>query len=109
MNLGIVLFLDPLDELAIEAPPAELKSDRGRGTDPHRSEESFDFSLRRAIAHWRVVEQAADACSDLDNFLRGVNRADDHIERVRHAAFAKGRADRTQCRSVAFSAGKNWP
>ncbi len=41
-----------------------------------------------------MVQQAADAGADLEDFLGGVNGAVVHIERVGHAAFVKRRAER---------------
>ena len=93
MNLGVVMFLDPLGELAVEGVQRTQVQVAGQELVAHRAEKSFDFSLGRAIPHRRVVEQAADAGADLDDFLGGVNGAVVHVERVRHAAFVEGGAE----------------
>ena len=94
MNLGVVVFLDPLRELAVERLQRTQVQIAGQELVAHRAEKPFDFSLGRAVAHRRVVQQAADAGADLEDFLGGVNGAVVHIERVRHAAFVKGGAER---------------
>ena len=59
----------------------------------HRPEEAFHFSFGRAIAHGRVMEEAADPGADLDNLLRGIDGTIVDVERCWHAAFVEGGAE----------------
>ena len=79
MDLGVVLFLDPVGELAVERVQRTQVQIAGEELVAHGAEKSFDFSFGRAVAHRRVMQQAADAGADLDDFLGGVNGAVVHI------------------------------
>jgi hypothetical protein len=79
MLLRVVVLLDPVDELAVERlqgtqvqrPTEELLA--------HGAKEALDFSLGGAIAHRRVMEQAADAGADLHDLFGGIDGAVVHI------------------------------
>jgi len=93
MNLGVVLLLDPLGELAVERLQRTQVQFAGQELVPHGAKKSFDLSLGRAIPHRGVVEQAADAGADLDDLLGGVDGTIVHVERMGDAAFVVGGAN----------------
>ena len=80
MNLGVVLFLDPVGELAVEAS-SELKS-RSRARNWSRTVRKNRSTLPLAAPSRTGVwcEQAADAGADLDDFLGGVDGAVVHVK-----------------------------
>jgi len=92
MFLGVVTFFDPMDELAVESVERSQIQRAGKELFPNGAEESFDFSLRRSVAHRRVMEQAADAGADLDDFPGRINGAVINVEGLRDAAFVKSGA-----------------
>ena len=75
MFLSVVLLLHPLNELTVERFQGTQVQRATQEQLAHRAEEPFDSSLRGPIPHRRVGEQAADAGTDLNDFLGGVDRA----------------------------------
>src|SRR5207249_4909586 len=55
----------------------------------HRAKKPFDFSFGRSIPHGGVMEQAADAGADLDDFLGAIDGAVVHIEGLEQATFVE--------------------
>ena len=55
MNLGVVVFLDPVGELAVERFQRTQVQFAGQELVAHGAEKSFDLSFGRAVAHGRVV------------------------------------------------------
>src|SRR5687767_6400396 len=93
MFLGVVVFLDPVSELAVERVEAGQIQGTGEELLAHRAKKSFDFYFGRSIAHGSVMEEAAEAGADLDDFLGGVDGAVVHVEGLRKAAFVEGGAE----------------
>jgi hypothetical protein len=92
VGLGVVVFLGPLVELAVErleAGEVELATEE---LVAHGAEEALDLALGGAVAHGRVEEQAADAGADLDQLLAGVDRTVVHVEGFGDAALVEGGA-----------------
>jgi hypothetical protein len=92
MFLRVILFLDPMDELPIERVQGTQVQLAAEELFTHGAKKSFDFSFGRSVTHRRVMQQAANAGADLDNFLRRVNGAVIDVERLRNPAFIEGRA-----------------
>ena len=93
MDLGVVLLLDPMSELAVETLPAKRDPvPAQRNWSRTVLKKSFDLSLGRAVPYRGVGEQAADAGADLDDFLGGVDGAVIDVEAGGHPAFVEGGA-----------------
>ena len=89
MQLSVILILDPVGKLLVERfERAQVECAREELI-PNRPEKSLHFSLRSAVAHRRVMQQASDSGGDLDDFLGAINRAVIDVERVRDSAFVK--------------------
>ena len=71
MDLGVVTFLDPVGELAVEDFEAGEIKLAAEELIAHGAEEAFDFSFGSAIAHGGVVEEDAETCGDLTNLPPG--------------------------------------
>ncbi len=74
MHGGVVLFLHPVSELAVEQLQADQVEFEREELVAHGPEEPFDFSFGGAITHGGVGQKTADA-GDLDDFLGGIDRA----------------------------------
>lgn len=85
VDLGIVLFFNPLNELAIEALQGGEVQLAGEELVTDGPEEAFDFSFGGTVAHGRVGQEAADPGADLDDFLGGVDGAVIYVQRGGHA------------------------
>src|ERR1035437_2221697 len=71
MDLGVVLLLGPMGELAVEGFEGGEVQLEAEELFPHAAKKPLHLSLGRAVAHRRVGQQAADASADLDDFLGG--------------------------------------
>ncbi|MFM1945066.1 MAG: hypothetical protein RI897_4048 [Verrucomicrobiota bacterium] len=92
MLLCVVVFLDPVGELTVEGFERTEVQRAGEELVADGAEEAFDFSLGRAVAHGGVMEQAADAGADLDDFFGGVDGAVIDVEGLGNATFVEGGA-----------------
>ena len=93
MGLGIVVFLGPVSELAIESFEAGKIQLAAKKLLAHTAEKAFDFPFGCAIPHGRVGEQTANAGADLDDFLGGINRTVINIQTVGDPAFVESGAE----------------
>ena len=93
VNLRIVIFFRPVGELAVEDVEGCEVQIACEELVANGAEKSFDLPFGCAVAYGRVVEQAANAGADLQDFLRGVDRAVVHVQRTGHAAFVEGGAE----------------
>ena len=93
VELGVVVFLDPVRELAVEGFEAGEVELAAKELIADGAEKALDFSLGGGVADRRVGEEAADAGADVGDFLGGVDGAVVDVQRVRDAAFVEGGAE----------------
>lgn len=92
MFLGVVLFLDPVSELAVESVERTQIERAGKELITNGSEEALDFTFGGTVSHRGVMEETANACADLNDFLRGIDGAVVDVKGLRNAAFIESRA-----------------
>ena len=92
MDLGVVAFLHPRGELAVESFERGEVEFAGQKLVAHGAKKPLHFALRRTVPDRSVMEDAARAGADLHDFLGAINGAVIHIKRLRDAALVKGGA-----------------
>lgn len=92
MDLGVVLFLDPLGKLAVERFEGGKVQLQAQEALAHPAKKALHFSLRRAITHRGMGQEAADPGTDLNDFLGGINGSVIDVEASRHPALVESGA-----------------
>ena len=90
MFLGVILFLGPLGELAVERFQRSQIQGAGQKLLAHTAKKALDFSLGGSIPDGRVMQEAANPGANLDDFLGTINGAVIDIERLGDASFIEG-------------------
>jgi hypothetical protein len=94
MGLGVVVFLHPLGELAVERLQRAQVQLAAQELFANGAEKPFHFAFGGSVAHGSVVEQAANPGANLNNLLGGVDGTVVHVKRMGHPAFVESGAHR---------------